>query len=236
MEQFSIGTAFIGGLLSFLSPCILPLVPAYLSFISGVSVEELQADVEAGKYKVKVMLASFGFIAGFSFVFVILGASATFIGQYFLDRLPVLSKIAGIIVIILGIHMAGFFKIRTLYRDVRFNFAAKPVGFFGAFFMGIAFSVGWTPCVGPILAGILSLAGAQDTAYEGIYMLASYALGIGVPFLLAGFGIEYFFLFFTKIKKYFKVVEIISGSLLIAIGLLIVTGYYNKITSFLTIW
>ncbi len=228
-ENISLLTAFIAGILSFLSPCILPLIPGYISFISGASIPELTGETEIKKLRKKTMINSLFFILGFSFVFIALGASATFIGKFLLAKIKILSIIAGIIIILIGIHLTGLIKINALLYEKKINVNTKPIGIFGSFIVGFAFAFGWTPCVGPILAGILVIAGAKETLTQGILLLSIYSLGLAIPFLLTSYSLTLFFKFFNAIKKYLNMIELISGILLIIIGILIITGSLSVI-------
>lgn len=229
-------TAFAAGLLSVLSPCVMPLMPAYLSLISGISVDEMRdPDAEADDgLRRRVMVACAGFVAGFSTVFILLGASATVIGRALSSWRVVLFgfeitavQIAGLIIILMGLHLIGLLPIKFLYRDARLGRTITPKSFFGTYLVGAAFAFGWSPCVGPILGGILTIAGGRETVYQGMLLLAVYSLGLGVPFFLAGWSIEYFFRAFQRVKQYFRQVEIVSGLLLLAVGGLILT---NRLT------
>jgi cytochrome c-type biogenesis protein len=230
MEDGSVGlaTAFVAGLISFLSPCVLPLVPAYLSYITGVSVEDLRKQEEAQPARVmgKTLLHSLVFILGFSVVFVALGASATTVGHAIQRHHRLFLQIAGVVIIIFGLHLTGIFKIGMLYREARFNKAGKA-GLLGSFVIGLAFAFGWTPCIGPILAGILTIAATRESVSQGIALLAIYSLGLGVPFLLVGLSINRFLGFYKSFRKHLQIVEVASGILLIAIGALILTNNLN---------
>ncbi|MDI6782579.1 MAG: cytochrome c biogenesis protein CcdA [bacterium] len=235
--QVSIITAFLAGLLSFLSPCVLPLVPGYLSFISGVSLEEMKGgQVQATRSRIlkKVALNSLLFIFGFSFIFILLGASATFIGGFLQSKMAMLSKIAGVVIIIFGLHMAGAFNLKFLQYEKRFHAQKKPLTLLGSFLVGMAFAFGWSPCIGPILAAILIYAGAQETVHIGILLLASYSLGLAIPFFITGIAVNTFFSIFKRIKKYMRIIEIIAGVFLIILGFLIFTNktglLMNKLT------
>jgi len=236
MGEVTFLAAFAGGVISFVSPCVLPLVPAYISFISGVSVDELRGVGQRAKILKQVTLNSIAFVLGFSVVFVLLGASATFVGQFLLSKLAVISKIAGVIIVIFGLHMTGLFRIRFLHYEKRFHTESKPVGLLGSFVIGLAFAFGWTPCIGPILAGILLLAGSQETVFQGIGLLATYSLGLGLPFLITGISINSFLGLFHRIKRHFRVIEIISGTFLIVVGVLIFTNYLSIVSSLLMRW
>lgn len=223
--------AFTAGLVSFLSPCVLPLVPGYISLVSGASVDELKSDDNA-RVLGKVLLHSLLFIAGFSVVFITLGASATWLGQVLLSRMSLLYRIAGLIIIIFGLHLTGLLKIGILYRDKRFHTAGKPATAAGAFLIGFAFAFGWTPCIGPILAAILSLAASQETIRAGIALLALYSLGLAVPFLLTSLGINKFLKFYNRFRTHLHTVEVFSGVVLIVLGAMIFTNQFTRLASY----
>ncbi len=233
MENTSILAAFTGGLLSFLSPCILPLIPAYLSFISGVSLGEMRKKTPGSGVTLQVFINSLFFVLGFSFIFISLGASATFIGGIFITELDLLKKIAGILVIFFGIHTLGIFRIKFLDREKRYHQTSKPLGLFGSFLVGVAFAIGWTPCIGPILASILFYASTKETVMQGIGLLSVYSAGLGIPFLLTALGMERFINLSTFFKKHFRAIEIVSGLLLIAVGILILTDDMTRITQYI---
>ena len=211
--------AFLAGILSFLSPCVLPLVPGYVSLISGASVEELQS--QERRMLGTVMLHSITFVLGFSVVFIALGAVATSVGQLVNEYHSLLSKIAGVIVIIFGLHLTGLLKIKALYADKRLHDVKGGSSAIGSFAVGFAFAFGWTPCIGPILATILVLAGAQGTVLKGVVLLAVYSLGLAVPFLLTSLGVDRFLAFYGRFRRHLHTVEVLSGILLIAVGVLI---------------
>jgi len=224
--------AFVAGLLSFLSPCVLPLVPGYVSLISGSSVEELQSDDR--RVLATVMLHSLTFILGFSVVFIALGAVATSIGQLANEYHNLLAKAAGIIVIIFGLHLTGIFKINALYADKRLHDVKGGSSALGSFVVGFAFAFGWTPCIGPILATILVFAGAQQTVLKGVLLLAIYSLGLAVPFLLTSLGVDRFLGFYGKFRRHLHTVEVISGVLLIAVGVLIFMNNLKLLSGYLS--
>lgn len=232
-ENVSLFAAFTAGLISFVSPCVLPLIPAYLSFISGVSVEEIKSQDRKSQVLKKVSLNTLLFILGFSVVFVALGASATFLGEFLLSKLTLFNKIAGVIIMFLGLHLLGVFRLSFLNYEKRFHTKGKPLGFLGSFLVGLAFAFGWTPCIGPILAGILLMASNQDTVTKGIVLLSSYSLGLGIPFFVTAVSFHSFLSVFGWIKKHFRTVEIISGLFLIIIGFLIFIGSFSSLTGFL---
>ena len=237
METPSILAAFGAGVLSFISPCVLPLIPGYLSYISGLTLEEMEGTgggVTAAVARRRVLVASIFFIIGFSLVFVSLGAAASVIGQFLLDRLRLLSKVAGVVVILFGLHTMGVLRIGWLYSEKRVQVEKKPVGLAGALLVGIAFAFGWTPCIGPILSGILAIAATQETVGQGVWLLAVYSAGLGVPFLLTAIGINRFFAAFARIRRHYHKIEIASGLLLVAIGVLIFTDRFTIIARWLT--
>src|SRR4051795_2106540 len=186
IENVTLLAAFGAGLLSFISPCVLPLIPGYLSYISGLSLDEMRgasgAAVAPPEVRNRIILSSLAFILGFSIVFVALGASASAIGQFLMSRLTILGRIAGAIIVLFGLHTMGLLRIDWLYQEKRVQTNRRPAGFFGATLVGIAFAFGWTPCIGPILAGILAIAAAQNTIGEGIKLLAAYSAGLAIPF------------------------------------------------------
>jgi cytochrome c-type biogenesis protein len=224
--------AFFAGILSFLSPCVLPLVPGYVSLISGASVEELQSSER--RVLDTVMLHSVTFVLGFSVVFIALGAVATGVGQVVNEYHSLLTKVAGIIVIIFGLHLTGILKIKALYADKRLHDVKGSSSAVGSFAVGFAFAFGWTPCIGPILATILVLAGAQGTVLKGIVLLAVYSLGLAVPFLLTSLGVDRFLVFYSRFRKHLHTVEVLSGILLIAIGVLIFLNNLRLLSGYLS--
>lgn len=230
--DITFGGAFIAGLLSFLSPCVLPLVPPYICFISGVSYEELTAGGER-KVTARALRSALAFVLGFSIVFVLLGASASAIGQLFADYVDVLGYVAGAVIIVMGLHFLGAFRIGFLYREARIHLERKPVGLLGAFVIGLTFAFGWTPCVGPVLAAILFVAGSEDTVLKGASLLSVYALGIGVPFLLAAVFASQFVGLMSRFRRHLGMVEKVSGGLLVVTGILIMTGSMNRIAYWL---
>jgi cytochrome c-type biogenesis protein len=231
MADLSPAAAFVAGTVSFLSPCVLPLVPGYVSLISGSSIDELQRVEDANRKRVlaTVMLKSLAFIAGFSLVFIALGAAATKIGQVTKSYHSILSIVAGAVIIIFGLHLTGLLQIKALYADKRMHNVTGGKSLAGAFAVGFAFAFGWTPCIGPILAAILTLAAAEGTVSRGIVLLAVYSLGLAVPFLITSLGIERFLAFYRRFRQHLHKVEVTSGVLLIFIGLLI---GFNKFTIF----
>jgi len=224
--------AFLAGLISFLSPCVLPLVPGYVSLISGVGVEELKS--QQVSVLRKVMLNSLAFILGFSIVFILLGAAATEVSQILGRYKSTLAQVAGVVIIIFGLHLTGIFKIKWLYTDARLHGVKGGSTAWGAFVVGFAFAFGWTPCIGPILGGILTLAAAQGTVLKATLLLAIYSAGLAVPFLLTSLGIERFLKFYARFKFHMHAIEIASGVLLIALGVLLVLHRFTLISSYLS--
>ncbi len=231
MDEVSIATAFLAGLVSFLSPCVLPLVPGYISIISGSSLDQLKAQEKDSALFRTVLMNSIMFIIGFSITFILLGATATWIGQVFLRRRRLLGQLAGLILIVFGIHLMGIFKINFLYRDKRFHNVEKPRGLLGALVLGFAFAFGWTPCIGPILSGVLTIASTKQTVTEGMFLLAVYSAGLGIPFILTSLALNKFLTFYGRFKKHFHAVEVASGALVIAVGVLILTDNLTRLAT-----
>ena len=233
-QEVTLLAAFAAGFLSFVSPCVLPLIPGYISFISGLTLEEMQGAAAVRSSQGQVLLASVAFVLGFTIIFVAAGASASAVGKFMAAQSGILEKIAGTILIILGLHMAGVFKIRFLENDKRIHTQRKPAGPIGAFVVGLAFAFAWTPCIGPILGGILMMAATRESVGEGMQMLAVYSLGLGVPFLLTSVAIDRFFSAAARIRKHYRAIELISGGLMIAVGLLIFFDQFTLIAKYLT--
>ena len=229
----SLLAAFAAGFLSFISPCVLPLIPGYISFVSGVSVDEMRSDAPPAASRLQVFVTSLAFVIGFSLVFIALGASATAIGKFMFSKLPLLSKLAGVVLIIFGLHTMGVFRLAFLDTEKRVHQQRKPAGPLGAMLVGVAFAFGWTPCIGPILGGILAIAGSKNTVGEGVTLLAVYSLGLGIPFLITSLAINQFFGAAKRIRKYYHAIELTSGALLIVIGVLIITGQLTIIVRYL---
>lgn len=232
-ENVTLIAAFGAGFLSFISPCVLPLIPGYLSFVSGVSLEEMR-DESAVAARRQVVITSLAFVLGFSLVFIALGASASAVGKFLFRNSNLLGKIAGVLVIIFGLHTMGVFRIPFLETEKRLQAGAKPKSLFGAMMVGMAFGFGWTPCIGPILSGILVLAGSQDTIWEGVVMLAVYSMGLGIPFLLTSLAINKFFAASGRIRRHYHAIEVASGALLVGIGVLLFTDQMTVIVRYLT--
>ncbi|HLW79776.1 MAG TPA: cytochrome c biogenesis protein CcdA [Terriglobia bacterium] len=232
-NQLSISIAFVAGVVSFLSPCVLPLVPGYISMLSGESMEALKASGSAPLAS-RILRNSVAFVAGFSIVFVLLGASATWVGHFLLSQRTTFNIIAGVIVIVFGLHLTGLVRIPLLYRDARLDTGAPKRGLAGSFVLGFAFAFGWTPCIGPILTAILLLAAKRDTLIAGMFLLAIYSAGLAIPFLLTGLGLSQFLKFYSRFRRHLHVVEVLSGVLLIAIGLLMAFNRFTLLSGYLT--
>jgi len=232
-ENVSLIAAFGAGFLSFISPCVLPLIPGYLSFVSGISLEEMRDDTAKAARR-QVIVTSLAFVLGFSLVFIALGASASALGRFLFRNSTLLERIAGVLVIIIGLHTMGVFRLPFLETEKRLQAGSKPKTLTGAVLVGMAFGFGWTPCIGPILSGILVLAGSKETVWEGVVMLAVYSLGLGIPFLLTALAINKFFAASSRIRKHYHAIEVTSGILLVGIGLLLFTGQMTAITRVLT--
>lgn len=227
------GAAFLAGLLSFVSPCVLPIVPPYLAYLAGVSFAELQnSDMERERAR-KIILSAVAFVAGFTVVFVALGATASVIGQTITRYFDTLAVIAGIVIFIMGLHFLGVFRIALLYREARVDVRNKPAGILGAFVMGLAFAFGWTPCVGPVLAAILFIAGSQDTIFRGAGLLMVYSLGIGLPFIVAAIFAGRFIGWANRFKRHMDKIEKAMGALLVVTGILFMTGQMSRIAQWL---
>jgi len=222
--------AFVAGVISFLSPCVLPLVPGYVSLISGSGIEQLK--LQDGSLLRKVMLNSLAFILGFSLVFITLGALSTEVGQLLARYKSMLAQVAGVVIILFGLHLTGLFQIKALYTDARLHRVKGGATVWGAFVIGFAFAFGWTPCVGPILAVILGLAATQDSVGKGTFLLALYSAGQAMPFLLTSLGIERFLKFYGRFKTHMHAVEVASGALLIVLGGLLVLGRFTLIANY----
>jgi cytochrome c-type biogenesis protein len=232
-QNLSIPLAFVAGVVSFLSPCVLPLIPGYISMLSGASIEELKSGADA-TLAGRILRNSVSFVIGFSTVFIALGASATWVGNFLLARRTIFNIVAGILIITFGLHLTGLVKIPLLYREARIDTGAPRRGLAGSFLLGFAFAFGWTPCIGPILTGILALAATRDTVFQGMFLLAIYSAGLAIPFLLTGLGLSQFLKFYGGFRKHLQVVEVASGVLLIAIGLLMAFNKFTLLSGYLT--
>lgn len=232
MSEIEVGfaIAFMAGIFSFLSPCVLPLVPSYLTFVTGMSLE----DLEQGVNRKATFVHSLLFVLGFSLIFIMLGASASFLGQFFRQYELWIARIGGGIIIILGLHLSGVFRLTPLLREKRLHLADKPAGYFGTLGVGMAFGAGWTPCIGPILGAILTYGFSQDTMWAGVALLSVYSLGLAVPFLLASLALDRFLQTFKRYRHWIPVVEKASGVLLVLLGILLMTGKFTVLSTYLT--
>ena len=234
MEVTYIG-AFIAGLLSFLSPCVLPLIPSYIMYITGLSYPDLQAEHPSHVIRNKSIFHSLSFICGFTVVFVLLGASATYIGSFLHEHATIIRKVGGVLLVLMGAHVTGLLPIRFLLGEKRVSITHKPAGYIGSFLVGIAFAAGWTPCIGPILAAILAVAATEERVYQGVLLLLVYSIGLGVPFFLSALAMHRFLIIFTRFKRYIHAFEIITGIFLIIIGVLIYSNWLSRLSGYATI-
>ncbi len=229
-ESIGWAVAFSAGLLSFLSPCVLPLVPSYLSFVTGMSLEDLQEGID----KRATMIHSTLFVVGFSAIFMLLGASASFLGQFFRHYEVWIARIGGVVIIILGLHLAGAFRLTPLMREKRMHLHDKPAGYLGTLGVGAAFGAGWTPCIGPVLGAILTFAASSDAFWSGVVLLGVYSLGLAVPFLVSAWAMEKFLEVFARFRRFLPTVQVVSGVLLVILGVLLMTGTFTILSTYLT--
>lgn len=236
MDFLTLLTALGAGVISFISPCVLPLVPGYISFVSGTSLSELaeSGGAEYLRRRRRVVVNTLAFVLGFSLVFVAMGASATYVGQWLAGNRIWLGRIAGTVIVLFGLHVMGVFKISLLNLEKRLHTEREPVGLLGSFGIGLAFAFGWSPCIGPILATVLVLAAQRETVGQGIVLLSVYSLGLGGPFLLTGLAVNRFLTISKKIKRHMRVIEIVSGILLVVIGVLVFTDSLQALSRYLT--
>lgn len=229
--------AFTAGILSFASPCVLPLIPSYLTYITGLSFQQLEGAHPSAKVRVTVLLHSICFIVGFSVVFVLLGAIAGIASNKFQSHLREglvwLETIGGLFIFLFGVHMTGLFHFGVLLGEKRVQLHRKPSGFIGTFIVGVAFAAGWTPCIGPILASILVIAASSGGVSQGIGLLATYSIGLGIPFLVSGLLFHQFLSAFNRFRKYIRIIEICTGVLLMAVGIMLMFHMMGKLTMFL---
>ena len=230
--ELSILVAFVGGLFSFLSPCVLPLFPSYLSFITGMSVEELKSAADDRRRRRWILAHSLAFVMGFSMVFVGMGASFSALGQFLFDYRDRIRLAGGLLIIVFGLYIAGVLRLDFLGRYQQFQLRTKPAGLLGSWLVGVTFAIGWTPCVGPILGSILSLAGAAETVSTGVALLVAYSAGLALPFLLSSIALGAFLAAFRRFRPWVPVVERISGVLLVVIGVLVATNYFIVLNSY----
>ncbi len=233
MLDITLGAAFIAGLVSFVSPCVLPIVPPYLAWLAGITFDELGDENADATARRRILLAALFFVLGFSTVFVMLGATASTVGRVLAQYFDILSIVAGIVILIMGLHFLGVFRIGLLFREARVQVRSKPAGPAGAYVMGLAFAFGWTPCVGPVLAAILFVAGSEGSALRGALLLAAYSFGIGLPFLLAGAFASRFLKLAGRFKRHMDKVEKAMGAMLVVTGILFMTGSMSAISQWL---
>lgn len=227
-------SAFVAGLLSFLSPCVLPLIPSYITYITGLSFGDLDAERPTQLVRRQSLLHSLSFIAGFTVVFVLLGASATMVGSFLQQHMDLIRKVGGVLVILFGIHITGLVPISWLLGERRLTLKHKPAGFLGSFAVGLAFAAGWTPCIGPILASILMIAATEEKVGQGVVLLLLYSIGLGIPFLLSSLALHRFIVLFNRFKKHIRLFEIVTGLFLIVVGVLIFTNWLSVLSGYAT--
>ncbi|WP_296575871.1 cytochrome c biogenesis protein CcdA [Phreatobacter sp.] len=233
MPDVTLTAALLAGLVSFLSPCVLPLVPPYLVYLTGATLDDL-TEAEANPALVRrAVLLALVFVAGFSTIFVAMGASASLIGHYIRVHSVTLSMVAGVVIIVMGLHFLGLFRIPLLYRQAKIDIVPPKAGPVGAYLMGLAFAFGWTPCIGPVLAAILAVAATEMTVYKGAGLLAVYSLGLGIPFVLAAFAIKPFLRFAASMRGRLRAVEMVMGGLLVLTGLAFLTGQMSTVAFWL---
>ncbi|CAH2031132.1 cytochrome c biogenesis CcdA family protein [Trichlorobacter ammonificans] len=231
-QQISYLGAFVAGVLSFLSPCVLPLIPSYITYITGLSFSDLDAEQPAARVRRTTFFHAFTFVAGFSLVFVLLGASATFAGSFLKQHMDAVRKVGGILVILFGIHITGLLPIRWLLGEKRINLRHKPAGYLGSLLVGIAFAAGWTPCIGPILASILMIAATEEKVAHGVTLLMLYSIGLGLPFLASSLAVHRFVVLFNRFKKHIRLFEIVTGLFLVLVGILIFTNWLSLLAGY----
>lgn len=233
IPQISLIAAFSAGLLSFVSPCVLPLVPSYISYITGLSVEQLTDASERVKFKKAIVLNSLIFIAGFSSVFIAFGASASLLGQVLITYQDHIRRFGGVLIVVFGLYLLGILNFNFLKMEHRFQFRSRPAGYLGSFLIGVAFAAGWTPCVGPVLGSILLYASTTDSLVSGVVLLTSYSLGLGLPLFLTALGVDRFLAYFKQARAYLWGVSTVSGVLLVVVGVMIYANSLTMVTSFL---
>jgi len=229
IDSVGLLVALTGGVMSFLSPCVLPLVPSYLSFVTGMSLEDLQEGVD----RKATFIHSLLFVLGFSIIFIVLGASASFLGAFLRYYEVWIARIGGVVIIVLGLHLTGVLRIAPLLRERRVHVSDKPAGYLGTIGVGAAFGAGWTPCIGPVLGAILTLAGTQDSVWAGVSLLSVYSLGLAIPFLISALALDWFLGAFSRFRRFLPMVERVSGVMLIILGLLLVTGTFTILNTYL---
>jgi cytochrome c-type biogenesis protein len=228
LNEFPLIASFLAGIVTFISPCILPLIPVYISFITGTSIEQMRAGATHPRHAFRNSLF---FVLGFTAIFVLLGASASYLGNLLNQEKDYIRWIGGIIVIVFGLHIAGVIRIPLFYHEK--HLALRNVhGFLKPFLVGLAFAVGWTPCVGPILSSILILASAQETVYRGMLLLTVYSLGLGIPFIITALFIHWALGVFSRIQRYYRFIEIAAGAVLVVLGIMLLTNRFQMVTGY----
>jgi cytochrome c-type biogenesis protein len=223
--------AFTAGLLSFFSPCVLPLIPAYLSYITGMSIEQYSQEMH-GAARRRIVLNTLFFILGFAVIFIgVFGAGTTLVSTVLKQHKDLIGKVGGLVILLFGLHFLGVFRIKWLYREKRAHIKTMPAGYLGSFLVGIAFSAGWTPCVGPILASIIGMGLAAESQWQAVRLLSLYTLGLAIPFFLTSLAVNFFLPLFNKMKHHFKAIEVVTALLLITAGVLMFTGKYAIISN-----
>lgn len=240
MKDLSFGIAFLGGVVSFLSPCVMPLIPSYISYITGLSFKDLTENTssqdgspERARIRRVTFINSLFFVAGFSFIFILLGASSSTIGRLFLHYRDVVRIIGGILIIIFGLFLAGLLNLNLLMREKRIELKDRPAGLIGSFIVGITFGAGWTPCIGPILGSILIYASTKESVLYGMALLGAYSLGLGLPFIISAMAINIFLSYTKGLYRYMRYVTFISGLILVAFGIVLVTDSLGFITRYM---
>jgi len=235
-QDLSLFIAFAAGLLSFLSPCVLPLVPSYVVFITGLSFEELTHEHSRQKLRRIILSHSLLFILGFSVLFTALGASASLLGQFLSEYRDIIRIIGGVLIILFGLFISGIFSLSFLQQEKKFHLQHKPIGYIGTFFVGVTFAAGWTPCVGPILSSILLYASTAENMLSGVFLLLAYSLGLGIPFFACSLALNTFLATFQKARRYIGLFTKIGGVLLVLVGVLLLTNSFEVLNDLLSRW
>ncbi len=233
MNDVSFGLAFIAGVVSFLNPCVMPLIPSYISYITGLSFKDLSGSEDRSRIRKVTLINSLLFVAGFSFIFVLLGASSSTLGRLFYQYRDIVRIAGGILIIIFGLFVAGILNLGFLMRERRFELRDRPAGLLGSFIIGMTFGAGWTPCIGPILGSILIYASTKDSVLYGMGLLGVYSIGLGIPFILSGVAINIFLSYMKKLQRYMRYVMLLSGLILIAFGIILLTNSMGLISQYM---
>lgn len=232
MTDVNVFVAFAAGIFSFLSPCVLPLIPSYLSFVSGVSLDEMRSEQARAQVRARVVLNSLAFIVGFSLVFISLGASASLLGGLFLGYRDIIRILGGVFILLVGLYLVGIFKIAALEQYLQFDLKDKPAGYLGSVLVGVTFAVAWTPCVGPILGATLALASTAGEVGRGTLLLTSYAAGLALPFFLSALAVNSFFQLSQRLRRYIHAIHVTGGLLLIVVGVLLIADYMTMLNAY----